>query len=308
MALPGFPPPDLDVDVTIETLQPMEFGGIRFPFERRVISGGGRQHTHVFPHSHGGENEKLGRELYRVQVFSQFHDRPGEEMDRIYPDLYPARLTLLRGMFERQETQRLVVPGLGSYQAFCTNWTQTLDAKITSGEEVQLEFLEDEDFVPIALRFSQQKMNLAVDEMMQPLPELPKLPSIFQQINDLVGTLDQIKAAGDIANKLLEAKLIALVNLCANAEQTVNELQDPLNHQVFAALKTVWLAATEWMDDLNSRASPIHVWTTQKKMSVNQISIAIYQDATHIEELLDLNAFADPLEVPAGTPVRFYRV
>lgn len=300
---------DISADVTIETLQPLSFNGVAIPFERRIVSGGGRHHTHEFPHSPGGENEKLGRSLYRVQLYVQAHDRPGEPMGDIYgDDFYTTTLPILRILFEQQATRELVVPGYGTWQAFCTNWTQTLDARITSGEEVVLEFIEDTEFAPVAPRFSPADLSLAADQLLVPLPEMPQIPSIFQQINDLVGTLGEISAAGDIANQLLAAKLVAIVNMCASAEETVHELQDPLNFTALTALKDVALAASDWADDVNARATPINTYTTTRKMSLNEISIAIYNDATHIEELLDLNAIDDDVAVPAGTPIRFYRV
>ncbi len=42
-------------------------------------------------------------------------------------------------------------------------------------------------------------------------------------------------------------------------------------------------------------------------MRINEISAAIYGDATHVDELLQLNALSDPFDVKAGTRIRYYQ-
>ena len=84
-------------------------------------------------------------------------------------------------------------------------------------------------------------------------------------------------------------------------------LQDPVNHLAHAALKEVWLSAIEMGRDVRAKQAPIQVWTTPTEMSIQQVSVELYGDGNHIEDLNDLNGFADQFAIPAGTDVRYYR-
>lgn len=302
----------IDLDAPIETLPPLSFARIKFPFERITTTGGVRNHVHEFPHAPGGEPEKMGRSLYKVSIICQFHDVPGSDLEILYPDLFPARLTHLRDLFETQITDDLVVPNIGTIRAFCTNWTEVIDVKITSGESVTLEFLEDQDeeatakelptFSPLLL----DRQALTLKGMVGALYLEP--PSIFQQINDAVNSVKAISGIADAATNLIVAKLEGITRLCSEAADQVPSLQEPPNFAVLDALKDVWFSAQQLALDVAQRHITIQTWTVPRVMSVTEISAAISQlgSQVDVDDVIDLNATIDDrFAVQPGTQIRY---
>src|SRR5207253_5016277 len=62
-----------------------------------------------------------------------------------YPNLYPAGMNQMFVYASTQSTQDLVHPSSGTFPAFIINWDQEKEAKIRSGEKVEIEFLEDQE-------------------------------------------------------------------------------------------------------------------------------------------------------------------
>lgn len=116
------------------------FAGFRFPIRELHVRGSLRHHLHEYPHSPGAALEGLGRRLYEFRMTAPFH-----ETFRSYPKLYPETLASLRTIFDGGLAWDLVVPWIGTIQARCIEWTQHLVAKVQSGEDVELVFLEDRD-------------------------------------------------------------------------------------------------------------------------------------------------------------------
>ena len=125
--------------VAFDTLQRASFQGIEFPITSMTLKGGIRDHIHEYPHAAGGAPEKLGRKLYEVSMQANF-----QSTFRAYPRLWPSALSKLRKIFEQQTTGDLVIPTIGTIQAYARNWTQQMEAKIRSGETATFEFVEDQ--------------------------------------------------------------------------------------------------------------------------------------------------------------------
>src|SRR5262249_28189814 len=122
-----------------DQLQRASFDGVPFPVESVDVTSDLRHHVHEYPHTAGGDPEKLGRSLYRIQMLGNF-----QATFRAYPKLWPEALTKLRKTFEAEKTADLVIPTIGTIKAFITKWRQRSTAKIRSGEKVEIEFLEDQ--------------------------------------------------------------------------------------------------------------------------------------------------------------------
>ena len=298
-----------EADSPLQRLQPLSFAGIQWPWARIVITGGIRHHVHEFPHRPGGETEKMGRSLYKLQIQSDFHDLPDSVMARQYPDLYPQQLAKLIRLWEKQTTDDLVVPGKGKIRAFCTNWVETLDARIDSGEALSLDFAEDDErsVVTNTPSYSSGALAQRSDSMLVLADENGFRYSLFQQINDVITDILAIQGTADMYSRVAQAKLLSVIELCSIACDTLDVMQDPLNFKMLDAVKDVWLAAQNMNEDLTNRRSPILKFVLPSQMNTSQISRAIFGDGEHVQDIVNLNVIEDSFAVPAGTVIQYYR-
>lgn len=294
-----------------ETFQKASFNGIEFPIARVAVKGGIRHHLHEFPHSPGGEVEKMGRKLYAISMTAFFHDVPDSDLAEQYPELYPQRLFALQRALEDETTGPLVIPNLGTIQAVGVDWRRAFDFGMSlTGEAVDLEFVEDQDrdtvFENVDLgRGALDRKNYQLQALVQE-NKIPGL-SVFQAINDVMTAIQAVEGLGDAAAKLMEAKLLQLVELCATADRLAS-MQLPENHHALRELKALWLTATQAVEDVLARRHPIHTWTVGKLMGVAEVSTAIFGSADHAMDLLQMNPIEDAFAIPAGTVLRYYRV
>lgn len=290
------------------------FDGIEFFVTKVTIRGGLRHAVHEFPHSAGGEIEKMGRKPYVIVMHAEMHNLPGSDLARNYPDLYPVRLTQLRNKFDQEITGPLIVPKLGSIQAVATSWAQNWEARIVSGETFELEFIEDQEaaiLAEIAINpASVQAMTEANDELMaKALLAAYKLEndlSVIQKINDAVTAVQGAISQADVASRMLEAKLRAVEDLCSYADSTLESFQDPTNHLIVNALKDVWLSARELAENVVSLdATPIRTWTVPKEMNIAQISTKLFGTSEKGMEILQMNDIADSDAIPPGQVIKY---
>lgn len=304
----GFPQ-GFDIDqVPATAFAKASFDGIEFAYIDVRVNGATRTAIHEFPHTPGGEIEKMGRKPYTVAFQCTFHRIPKSELDRQYPDLYPTRLRQLRERFEKEITAELVVPTIGTIKATCTSWVQSFNASVPTGEQVTIEFIEDQDSVSA---FDDQSSDYAAARMDQnndallaaaALADFKKgtTQSIFQDINDAVTAVQGALALGDAYNQMVVGKINGVINLCAYADGQLEEMQHPENHLVLEALKELWLSTKQLGENiLQKRATLLH-WNTPKPMNLNQIASTLH---TTVEDLLQLNSFEDSLAIPAGTVI-----
>lgn len=294
-----------------ETFQSASFAGLKFPCSRVRMRGGLRHHVHVFPHSPGGDPEKMARQLYTVEMTCFFHELPQTDFEEEYPTLYPTQLVLLQKLFEQGKTDNLVIPNVGTMKAFATDWDRDFDfAKAMSGESTVFTFLEDQEKATLFendFEFGANTMGAKVHSIVAlwGTPNRPP-PSIFQTINDAVTAVLAVEGVADASSKLLEAKVRAVADLCSQADR-LTEMQDPLNHAALRALKDLWLTASKLADDILQKQDVIATWRVPKVMAVTQVASAIYGDAERAMEILQLNPIEDAFAIPAGTLVRYYQ-
>ncbi len=111
-----------------------EFDGLVFAYSEMTVKGGIRFAPHEFPHVPGAEIEKMGRKAYAIGVRAMFHDIPGSDLAREYPDAYPNGLRTMREKFEVQLSGDLVVPSLGKIRVVAHEWTQKFDVRAPTGD------------------------------------------------------------------------------------------------------------------------------------------------------------------------------
>lgn len=293
---------------------------VEFPVKRVSVKGSLRHHVHEYPHAPGGAFENLGRKLYEVHMTCPFM-----ETFELYPDLWPDGLDQLRDLFETGSVIKVTIPSIGTIDARCVNWTQTMEAKIQSGEEVELEFVEDQSqlfLIDALIRENRGAIGSAFDDYITSLDEAVALSlangpdantfisgstkSVFDLIRDAANTVfamvDQIEAFGN----LIESKILGLQAIIDEADADLEFLKHPENWRLWTAMRDLWMSSQKLLDDILDKRSPIATFTVPMTMSVADVSSAIYGDNTHAVDLLQINNIDDAFAVPAGFSVRYY--
>jgi prophage DNA circulation protein len=286
-------------------LKRASFMGYEFPVTDVSVQGGLRDHIHEYPHANGGSPEKLGRRLYTVKMNALFMTT-----GKAYPHLWPVTLQNLRQCWDRGYTGPLVIPTIGTMQAYCRNWTTDQTSKNLSGETASLEFVEDQPdselfaaliHNPVLVsRFG--TLNAA---MIQADFASEKDMGIFDALLNAVNSVLAVRDTIEMVGNLISAKLLAVADLCAIADKTLTA-QYAGNEPLVAALKSIWDTANTASGNFFKDQATVRTYVVPALMSISQVSSAIYQgDSTRGVELMQLNAIEDPFAVSAGTKIRY---
>lgn len=291
-----------------DQLQRASFSGFEFPVKSVRVMGGLRDHVHEYPHVAGGASEKLGRKLYDVTMQCAFLQGL---VDARWANLWPDRLGRLRRLWEAGETAALHIPTIGTIQAYAVDWTQEMDARIRSGEMVEVKYREDESAAflvnalvqvsPSAVAASAQKLELETRE-------LSPVPSIFTGIQDAANAIFAFGDQFELAGNLVEAKILGLVALLREADEQLDILDEPVNHRILDALHELWLSAVQLQEDLQNKSAKLERYTLPATMAISDVARQLYGDTSRGGDILQLNAIEDPFAIPAGTVLRFYQI
>lgn len=285
---------------------PASFGGVIFPVEDVSVQGGMRDHLHEYPHSDGSAIEKLGRKNYMIRMNANF-----QATFPRFPGLYPGGLRILMDLLESQTTAGLVIPTIGTMQAYARNWTRSISSRILSGEKVDLEFVEDTSakfllnklIAAQSATFQQKASALEAQKILAAL-DSDRKSNLFDALQNAVNNVLAIQDLGNAEVQRLETELIAVVDLARQCDQAIGP--DPVNARLLDALHDVWDAAQTRTLDLLSQQSPLVTYVVPNLCAVSDIARALYGDASRSVELLDLNAIDDAFAIPAGTNIKFY--
>lgn len=317
------------------------FNGIAFPVKSVEVTGGIRDHIHEYPHSPGGAAEKLGRKLYRIRMSAIFDVR----VSGYGEFLWPTDLAILREFFETQQTATLTIPTIGDIQAYCVSWTQRAVPERQSGEEAELEFVEDQAqafLVNGLININSTTLQSAgeqFDEEFAPLlaggtvsattptrivpppagttPRATTFAGAYTQLRQRdVDALTQIRQAyqkalmiADQPDRYADQVLRvsdAIITSCAQAYDRVRILQNPLMHTRARAFKRLWSSAQKLRDDVSRQSARILLYRAEINTSVVAVSRAIYGDASYASQLMQLNTLPDPFFIQKGTLLRYY--
>jgi hypothetical protein len=288
----------------IEQFQRLKFAGIQIPYQSIQTSGGMRDHVHEYPHIPGGSPEKLGRRLYTIRVQTRFDNRLKNPK---YAKLYPNDLGVLMALFEDGVTDSLVIPGIGEIRAYCVNWTRTLASRLQSGEDVELEFREDQESAYLVLT----QINLPAADMATMLGDLDRLtpepkPSIFQIIRDGINGVLAYRDQALMYRGAIIEKIEELKRLCDEADATLDLLKNPINYELIAAFQRLWQSVNNLAEEI-AGVSEFRTYVTPRDMTAQDVSMAIFGDTLHVADVLNLNAITDPYAIQAGTSIRYFR-
>jgi prophage DNA circulation protein len=301
-----------------DTLKPMSFSGIQFPFKTYGVKGAIRKHVHEYPHSPGGALEKLGRSLYEISVSVDFvagYSHP----------TYKQMLTdlgVLRGLFEDQVTETLVIPHIGPIKACAEEWSENVVNTNRNTVKADLKFIEDQSSAFLVLEAATVTTTtianryddfvIAREKLKNPaqaaaIGALPfEEPSIFSQIDNAAIAVLGIKDQVDLFGALVVAKIDSFASLLRQADSQVSSMDEPPYWEIREALHALWDAAQQLGRDVQNKDEYLKKYTVPVRMSVGQIASAIYGDASRGTEIMQLNVLRDPLAVEAGTQINYY--
>lgn len=314
--------------LAFDSLEKAGFAGFIFPVSEITVTGGFRDHVHEYPHSPGGAPEKLGRKLYEFKFKCPF-----TQGLKGYPLLWPETLASLRIIFEGGRSFDLVVPTIGTITAYCTAWTETATPqKNRKGVEAEFTFREDqsEQFLvdklvtktvadakgavaayQAALTDQRSRSDQAYAYLVQPdalmlAPIPPEEDALFDEVMSVAASLFAALATAVGFGFAIAELALSLAALCQNLCDNSQTLQDPTRWELLYALQQVWAAAQQVATQAKQTNVRRVEYAVPQTMSIGQVSTAIYGDASHAMELLQMNAIASPFAVPRGTIVKAY--
>lgn len=291
-------------DTYFDSLKPASFDGISFPVEGVSTVGGYRIHVHEFPHTAGGQIEKLGRRLYRIKMRAFFAKLPGSKLDQLYPDLYPFALYNLRSTFEDGKTGDLVIPTVGTIRAVCTEWPQQMTAMNRSGETAEFDFIEDsenDNLFENKAEFGDGTLATKNDALQIEAASLNPKPTVFDAINSAVNQALAYVGAVEQVNYLVSSKLLWVADLCRTADRTLLELNEPSNWRIVEALKQVQAESLKLATDTAGTKKVLQQYIVTKTMSVTDVAASLYGDASRGVDLIRLNEIPDLYAIPRDT-------
>jgi prophage DNA circulation protein len=279
------------------------FNGVEFPVERVRVQGGIRDHVHEYPHVPGGDPEKLGRRLYEIEMDANFQAEA-----KAYPNLWPGRLAQLRVFFEAEETAPLVIPTIGSIDAYCVNWSQELNARMLTGERATFMFREDQESAFLINRLVSIKVEslgarsdkFEAEATRYGLPKNP-IDEIVNAVNTVLAVVDTADAFG----QLLANKIGLLTALCKEFDQRVDAFNNPTAWPALEALKELWAAAVQLSENVTGAETMFGTYEVPVLMTAPQVSQAIYRTTSRAMEILQLNPIEDAYAIQRGTRLRY---
>ncbi len=291
-----------------DSAQRASFNGIEFPVKSISIKGKYRHAEHEYLRVPGAVIEKLERSIYDIEMVAPF-----DVNIKGFGKLWPDGVRALQKLYETGATAALVIPTIGTLPAFQPTWEENIDiAKVRSGETLKLSFKEDQTqrFLQLAVvQTQQQSMATSVTNLASiraQLREPANDTNLFDQIQDGANKILAIKDQADLYGGLLAAKLGMFTALLGRADQQLESLKDPSNHQVLDAFLELWDSAVKMATNLAEGPRGPRTYVTPSKMSVSDIATAIYGNSERASEVLINNSFTDPFAVPAGTKVIWF--
>jgi prophage DNA circulation protein len=295
-------------------LQACSFGGIAFPVEDVAVSGSQRHHVHEYPHTPGGALEKLGRAPYRIRVVPVF-DEGIDRYDNDAMPLYPDRLNALQQFYENEVSANLVIPTLGSIQAFMSAFSRRMSSGLRSGERVEMEFVEDQ-----SSRFLVQDMirsdtandlSLKADALTEAATRagfFDAVADVFNKITEIANDVLAIADTAEFYGNYAAGKLATLSTLIQQADARVTYLQSPENWLVLEALKDLGASAKGLYDTVVGENYRPRYFQVPRLMTIQEVSLAIYGRTDMAIDLLQMNAIEDSMAIPQGTQIRWILV
>jgi hypothetical protein len=299
---------------TFDSLQPLTFGTKRIPFKEYDITFAGRSHIHEYPHADGGAPEKLGRKLLVVHVEGRID---AALFGVQYAGNWPDTAEYLRYQAQTQNTLDLTIPTVGTFSAFIhdNGYKEKRKSTDLSGFDISIDFIEDtsDSFVASQIAkidtnaldaaLSNYQLQLIKNSLTQTKDEIDLFDLIMNIASDIQALRDQFQ----LYSALVNAKFMSFFSAVQKADATAKWLIRPENVLGYKAFQELWNAGVKAYADVQSKSAQLLEYITLRDETLSQVSVDIFKNSEHANDLLGLNAITDPFLIKAGTHIRYYK-
>lgn len=277
---------------------------IEFPVRSYTVRGGRRKHTHEFPHTPAGKREDLGRKSYEIRMtIPLLAGWPGYDIP-----LWPDAEQLLRAMFDKGKPMVLTVPTVGDIDVAVNEHVWDVQSTVRNGTVLEVTFEEDrqDDFLTTEIiQVTAATLGPALDAFILECELLDAL-DLFSELTNLVTSILALKDTAELYGNALAAKADGLANMCNALSESLDELQQPENHDLVEAFHELWAAAVNLQLNALQNALPMVEYTTPSTMHVADVARALYGDGSQAVSILKLNPIEDALAIPRGTVLKCF--
>jgi hypothetical protein len=286
----------------LDSFEPWRFGPIYLAVESASVRLTMRRHEHVYPHTAGAVGEKMGRGLYQINVNGKFDD--GLYREKNYAN-HLTQMGVFRALAEEETTEDLIIPWIGKVQAQCVDFDLREKNTIRSGLSFSMSFVEDMNFeFPIQAFIKVDSNSLQAKATV--FTKQPWKKDIFSKIAAGVGFVLGIKDKFELYSALVRSKIDYLESLFREADAIADELKNPANLTGISAFFELWEAVRSFGNDIAGKGLQFKFYVVPITMTLQQLGLAVYGDATRAGDLLGLNVIEDSFAIPAGQRIRYY--
>ena len=286
----------------LKDLAEASFNGVIFPVEMASTDGGQRLVEHEALLRRGADVEMTGQRPYSGSLTIPFINTA--TLTRRYGEMFPAKRFDVLAAFESSRIGTLTHPTYGTFQAAIKSWRETLEADTRNGCRWVVEWVEHNG----------QASNLLNNAAQPPVTSLNSVNTNATAANDLMAASGQPFAPVQplVSEKLdyLEAQPRTFSEVSDAFRQMLQPVQVNLGDPVFAQPGTYSVLRS--LLDLRAQlyaleslyrptAEQVRLYTLPVDMSLWQVSLAVYGDATRTQYILGANAISNPLVIGAGT-------
>jgi len=308
-----------------ETLQEMQLGGLVLPVSSRTWSGGRDFQRTRQPYRAGQRTTDTGRQPYTwVLEVPLFH---GVDADH-WPGLYGQLVDLLNDEDRKGEVD-YIDPVLGPFQVKVVSWREVSSAQARHGAAFEItleENSQDEAISRFTLADSDPSADARAlaalcDELIEEAGlDDDDLDAAFKDAGlPRTGEEQRWTSGSFFAESFAdyEATVTAgrqrVEDIASEVERIVSRVESVMALEVFdtPALWPTFATLARFSGAVvregaaTARQGPrLLDFRTSGVTSIAQVAAELYGDASRVEELLDLNALANPLLIPAGTTLR----
>lgn len=301
-------------DDDFSALPQAEFDGVVFPVTSVRLTHGSALAFHKFPHRPGQRIEPTGREPVAGQMVApMFADLVLEGSGRTA--FWPTGVQLLREKAQQQKPARLVVPTFGTLERAFIRVDESVEARQRNGATLTIAFFEDSSDIiakgtapSAAARVSSLAFDLDTHLAALKLALMQRLEDgLGNTFGDFATSCAAMVAMKDNAQASLANRITMAGRIVAAIDDLLggvrSALTDPLGWEAREAMLNLQDAVTELSTEGSAAAAAIKTFTVAARSSAADVATATRNS---VEEILSLNALADPTDIAPGEVIVVY--
>lgn len=293
-----------------DLLQEGSYGGVKFDFVSVRDGGSNDLDEQKIRGKAGGKVDPRGRNSSRWDILAV-----------IIEDDYPDKMfDLVNQLDDGGKVKEFVHPIFGSRQASCANFSVNHDAEDARDScTISISLVEsiDEDVDLVARTNTTparaNAVRTAMEEVLAALSAFTAaidfrnnsyVVEVMGAYNAVAGIVEELEATGDdLSNVSVQATANGGLTAIDTAVETLADYDSTEQYDLSAALLSMGNALTEMANGIIEQRPPLSVVEVPATTNLLSLAHALGVDP---EELLNLNSFPDPSEIPAGFKVQAY--